>query len=159
MRDIILKITGKTESVFPKQKEEPDYFELLTKASLSERGGISYITYDESELSGMKGCKTAITISSEKMKVKRSGEMLSGDTAMEFEKGRHYFGTYETPMGSIPMEILTESFEDKVAEDGKRVINANYALSLKGLLEARKTLKIEISELENDKEEKESRQN
>jgi len=148
MKDIILKITGKTESVFPKQAEEPDdSFELLTKASLSERGGISYISYDESALSGMEGCKTAITLSKDKLKVKRSGDMLQGDTIMEFEKGHHYFGTYETPMGPIPMEILTEKLEDKTSDDGKRIINTNYALSLKGLFEARKTLKIEISEL------------
>ena len=145
MKDIMLKITGKTV----KQKEDveshEDIVEFVTEGKLYRRGETTYVSYMESELSGMEGCKTSLTISDGKVKMKRTGEPLGIPTVIEFEKGKRFKGLYDTPFGSVGMEVLTNSitnFPDK--EDGKNHLSIDYNVSLRGVTESRNKLDIEI---------------
>ena len=65
----------------------------------------------ESELSGLEGCTTSLTVGKDKIRLRRTGEALAVDTVMEFEKGKRFLGYYETPYGPLGMEILTNSIE------------------------------------------------
>lgn len=147
MKDIVLKITGRTLSSIPKPPEgaEDGPIEFITEGKLSSRGSVMFISYDESPLSGMTGCKTSLTISPKKVKLRRSGEHITKDTVMEFEEGKRHTALYETPMGSIGMEILTDKISpfQPVGENTDKM-TIEYAISLKGLLEARKSLDIEV---------------
>jgi uncharacterized beta-barrel protein YwiB (DUF1934 family) len=145
MKNIMLKITGKTV----KQKEDveshEDIVEFVTEGKLYRRGATTYVSYMESELSGMEGCKTSLTISDKKVKMKRTGEPLGIPTVIEFEKGKRFKGLYDTPFGSVGMEVLTNSitnFPDK--EDGKNHLSIDYNVSLRGVTESRNKLDIEI---------------
>jgi len=147
MKDIVLKITGKTLSTMPKPPEglEDDSVEFITEGKLSRRGNITYISYEETPLSGMEGCKTSLTITPKKIKMKRTGEGLEGDTVMEFEKGKRHEGIYETPFGPISMEVLADKITGlEPAGDNRNRISIEYAISLKGLMESRKSLNIEV---------------
>ncbi len=139
----MLKITGKTLSAFPVNPDDPNNenstIEFLTPGKFSSRGGITRISYDETELSGMDGCKTQITISGDKLKMKRSGIGLE-DTCMEFEKGKRFESQYRTPFGDISMELLTNSIS---CEDPEK-ISIDYSLSLKGIVESHNQLEIEV---------------
>lgn len=144
MKDIILKITGKTISSLPKDAAQTgdDPIEFVTEGKMAINGDKRLISYEETPLSGMPGCVTWLTIEPGKMRLQRSGDMAD-DTVMEFEQGKRYNGLYETPYGSIDMEILTNSVEyTEDRYEGKCSIN--YAISLRGLMEARKVLDIEI---------------
>lgn len=144
MKNIMLKITGKTifahgPNIKPETSQE-DTIEFTTAAALASRGGITRITYDETELSGVEGCKTMITINGQKLKMQRSGRDLPSGTIMEFEEGKRYHGLYETPYGNIGMEILTNS----VNFESENKISVDYSLSLQGLVESRNKLDIEV---------------
>ena len=56
MRDITLKITGK--QVY--QDHEEDQMEFITDGKIYQRKNAVYMVYDESEVSGLKGCTTAL---------------------------------------------------------------------------------------------------
>ena len=146
MKDIMLKITGKTLSARPANGKPEDEFndtiEFTTAGTMTSRGGITRITYDETELSGIEGCRTLITIAGQKLKMQRSGRDLPNGTIMEFEEGKRYHGLYETPYGNIGMEILTNS----VKFEGENKIAVNYSLSLQGIVESRNELDIEVIE-------------
>ena len=147
MKDIVLKITGKTISTLPKPPEgmEEEPVEFITEGRLSKRGNITFISYEESPLSGMTGCKTSLTITPRKVRMKRSGENIGGETVMEFEQGKRHVGVYETPFGPIGMEVLADrisAFEP--AGDNKNRMSIEYAVSLRGLMESRKILNIEV---------------
>jgi len=144
MKDIVLKITGKTISAFPVNPDDPknekSTIEFMTAGKFSSRGGITRISYEETELSGMPGSKTQITISGDKLKLTRVGRGMN-DTTMEFEQGKRYEGIYATPYGNIGMELLTNSID---AEDPSKKISIDYSLSLKGLVESHNSLEIEV---------------
>jgi len=140
MKDIMLRITGKSMV----GELEEDRMEFVTEGKFYEKGEALYIVYDESELSGMPGCKTSIRLNKDAVRMKRFGQSLCNDTIMEFEKGKRYEGFYETPFGSFEMELLTNSIENHVSSQGTGRINIDYHISLKGLSEGRSKLDIEI---------------
>ena len=95
MKDIILRI------------KDNDGIEFTTEGRFYAKGNTTLIQYDETELSGMEGCTTSLTITPTRVRMRRSGEQLHDSTEMIFEKGKRLHGIYATPYGSIPMEVLT----------------------------------------------------
>ena len=63
MKDIMLKITGKTITQQNDKEQHEDVVELTTEGKLFRRGQTTYVSYMESEISGLEGCKTSLVIS------------------------------------------------------------------------------------------------
>lgn len=140
MKDIMLRIIGKSLV----GEVEEDQMEFVTEGKFYKKGDALYIVYEETELSGMPGCKTSLKLKEDSIRMKRFGSSISHDTVMEFEKGKRYEGYYETPFGHFEMELLTNSIENSVDKDGTGKIDIDYHISLKGLSEGRSRLNIEI---------------
>lgn len=140
MKDIMLRITGKSLV----GELEEDQMEFVTEGKFYKKGDALYIVYEESELSGMPGCKTSLKLKEDTVRMKRFGNPISRDMVMEFEKGKRYEGYYETPFGNFEMELLTNSIENSVSKEGTGKIDIDYHISLKGLSEGRSKLNIEI---------------
>lgn len=143
MKDIMLKIVGRQVMKDGKGDSEEQVMEFMTEGQLYERNGSTYLMYKETELSGMEGCTTSLKISGDTVRMKRFGQMLPIDTVMEFKKGKRYEGYYETPYGAVEMEILTNNVDNRL-DEGE--LDIDYAISLKGLTEARSRLNITIVE-------------
>jgi uncharacterized beta-barrel protein YwiB (DUF1934 family) len=141
MKDIMLKIIGK--QVTPGAEEER--LEFVTEGKYYVIGDSVFLMYDESEFSGMEGCTTSLEITGDNIKMKRYGEGVGVDTEIEFEKGKRYKGYYDTPFGSVTMEVLTNDVVNKIEKiEGKGSLNIDYHISLRGLSEGRSILDIEI---------------
>lgn len=141
MKDITLKIVGK--QIYRDVEEEQ--IEFVTEGKLYEKGDSLYLIYEESEFSGMPGCKTSIKVTGDSLRMKRLGTYdASGNTAIQFEKGKRYRGLYDTPYGAIEMEVLTNNFKKNLDSEGKGTIDIDYNISLKGLSESRSTINIEV---------------
>ena len=140
MKDIMLKIIGKQLSF----DMEEVRLEFITEGQIYEEGKTLYLEYDESEFSGMPGCRTKLEFSEGQIKMSRLGEGIGVDTEIEFRKGKRYTGYYETPFGAIEMEVLTNEIENTLSIEGKGSVNIDYQISLKGLTEGRNRLNIEV---------------
>ena len=133
MKDIILRI------------KDNDGIEFTTEGRFWSKGNTTLIQYEETALSGMEGCTTSLTITPTRVRMKRTGENLSDNTEMVFEKGRRMQGLYATPYGNIAMEVLTNSISGlNLPSDERDKLSIEYSISLKGLYDADKTLDIEI---------------
>lgn len=140
MKDIMVRIKGHQIS----KEAGEDSMEFVTEAKLYERGGAMYLIYDETELSGIPGCKTRLKFKGDQVQMKRIGENGSSGHEIRFEKGKRYSGYYETPMGPIEIEVLTNKLENTLSADGEGQIDIDYSISLKGLLEGRNKLNITL---------------
>lgn len=141
MKDIMLKIIGKQMAM----ENEEDIMEFMTEGKFFEKNGALYLTYKESELSGLEGCTTSLKIKDGMIRMRRFGEQLPMDTVIEFEKGRRFEGYYDTPFGAVELEVLTNDIVNNlVYEQGKGTLNIDYDISLRGLTEGRSKLNIEI---------------
>ena len=140
MRDITLKITGK--QVYDTHEE--DQMEFVTEGQLYERNNAIYMVYDESELSGMAGCKTTLKLAGDTLRMKRIGQAGAG-TEMYFEENKRFSSTYNTPYGPMDLEILTRSVEnnfDMASLSGR--IAVCYDVSLQGMAEGKNKLEINV---------------
>ncbi len=141
MKDIMLKITGRQYD-----GDKPlDKMEFVTEGKMFERNGATYLVYEESEFSGFPGCKTSLKLQGSRVRMKRTGEDLTGDTVMEFESGKRFTSTYETPYGEMDMEILTDRVLNNIDESGTGNVEVDYHVSLEGEVEGRNELRIEVT--------------
>ena len=138
MNKVMLKIDAKQES----GQGEEDMMELVTDGTSYFKDGATYLVYEESELSGMDGCVTTLIIKDGTVTLKRYG---AASHELQFEQGEKFTGLYETPMGFVDMEILTNKVKNTLNEDATEgKISIEYEISLRGLMEARNKLNIEV---------------
>jgi len=140
MRDITLKITGK--QIY--ENHEEDQMEFVTEGQLYQKNGAIYMIYDESELSGMEGCKTTLKLDGDTLRMKRIGR-AGGGTEMYFEENKRFTSTYRTPYGPMDIEILTRSVNN---EFDMETLSGNvavcYDVSLQGMAEGKNKLEINV---------------
>lgn len=140
MKEVMMKIVG-TQVTADMEEEQ---LELITEGKLYEKGEAMYLIYDETELSGMPGCKTRLKLKDGTVKMRRVGKSVGIDTEIEFEQGKRYNGYYGTPYGPVELEVLTNSLENGIRPDGTGSLNIDYSVSLKGLTEGRNRLNIQF---------------
>ena len=140
MKDITLKITGKQSY---EDKEEVQ-MEFVTEGRFYLRGDSVYVIYDESELSGMTGCKTTLKVKDDTVLMRRVGTE-GYRSELYFEKGKRFGSTYETPFGPMGVEVVTGTVNcDMDTENGSGHISIEYNVSLEGLAEGKNQLNIDI---------------
>lgn len=140
MEEILLRIVG--SSIYDGVEE--NQVELVTEGKLYKRGKVIYLTYDESEFSGMEGCKTRLILDGESVCMTRKGTDVSINTEIRFQKGKRHSGYYDTPYGPIEMEVLTNDLSNSVCDEEGGSIEIDYHISLKGLSEGRSRLNIQV---------------
>lgn len=139
MKEVMIRIKGK--QIHRDQGDEE--MEFVTEGKLYRRNGTVYLLYDETELSGVPGCQTRLRLRDGEIQMKRFGEGADG-TEILFEKGKRYTGVYDTPFGTIEMEVLTNNVASNISEEGDGNIDIDYDISLKGLAEGRNVLSITL---------------
>ncbi|MBQ7702830.1 MAG: DUF1934 domain-containing protein [Firmicutes bacterium] len=140
MRDITIKITGKQLY----DGAEEDQMEFITDGRLYQRNGYCYLIYDESEISGMEGLRTTIRFNDKSLRMKRTGKG-GPQSELYFEEGRRFMSNYETPEGSLGIEVLTTAVRNLVdKEAGKGRLDVEYDISLDGMAEGRNRITIDL---------------
>ena len=142
MEDILEELVGDIMDEHDDMEEEQ--MEFVTDGRFYVRGGSAYIIYDESEVSGLAGCKTTIRVDDRSVKMKRIGEAGFG-AELYFEKGKRFSSVYETPYGPMGIEVLTDRVQSSIdMEKGSGCIDVEYQVSMEGLAEGRNRITIEI---------------
>jgi uncharacterized beta-barrel protein YwiB (DUF1934 family) len=137
MKDITLKIVGKQE--FDGMEEEN--VEFITDGRLYKHNGDAVIVYDETEVTGIDGCKTTIRVKENAVKMRRNGL----GTELYFEAGKRFNGMYHTPYGPVGIEVLTDYVKnDFDVASGRGLIDIGYQISLEGIAEGRNRITIRI---------------
>ena len=144
MKDIMLKILGNQLLPDGSGDTHPEGMEFITEGRFYNKGPSMYLIYDESEFSGMEGCTTSLKVTGDKVKMRRFGDDIGFDTTIEFEKGKRFGGWYDTPFGSIEMEVLTDDVRNGIGPAGEGSLEVDYHVSLKGVTESRSRLSIQI---------------
>ena len=141
MNDITIKITGK-QHIGDKTEER---VEFITEGTVSQKNGALYYIYEESEFSGMPGCKTLLKFKDGCLKMKRIGSGMNFGAEMVFDKGKRFTSQYKTPYGVFDMEVLTNKVEAMLDSQGKGTIDIDYHVIFSGMQEGRNALSISIS--------------
>lgn len=140
IHNIMLKILSTQIS----RAGEDEQVEFITEGKYYQKNNAVYLVYQETEVLGIDGNVTTLKIRDEKVRMKRYGPV---NTEMYFEQGKRVTGEYETPFGSMPMELLTNQVINQLnQETGKGMISIDYDLSIRGLAGSHNRLNVEILE-------------
>lgn len=116
--------------------------ELMTVGKAYDENGLQCISYEESEISGMKGTTTTVKFNPSRVSVIRLGEVNS---IMEFEKGKTHAATYTTPFGEIDLDFVTDRVDIKYNEKKQPVhLKVNYSIKVDGMHNSDNSIDIKI---------------
>lgn len=104
---------------------EKNEIEFYVEGTLIEKNGIIYITYKESELSGMEGTTTTLKITEKSLSIIRFGTYNS---KLEFRQGEVTTASYQTPYGIIPITIDTRLLNIDLRQEEKSSLHLMYSL-------------------------------
>lgn len=121
-KDAIISIHGRQELDDP----ETDIITLVTSGRYYRRGGSYYVTYDETDLTGMTGTKTTLKVSPSSVTVLRTGLYPS---QLVFEEGKRHMSLYDTDFGQLTVAVRTERIESTLGDDGGS-LRVRYAVEI-----------------------------
>jgi len=134
-KEVLLKI--KSDIV---QNDEKDQIEFSSDGTYYEKNNKKYLSYDETELTGMAGSRVVLIIHKEHLEMHRFGTTKA---KMIFKLGKKTKTNYKTPYGLFKMEVITHQL---VVNLKKGFIKVDYDLNIKGLSEGHNKLIINIKQ-------------
>lgn len=109
---VLLSITGKQAY----RDQRPEVMELVTEGVMEFSDGGWDISYQESDLTGLKGVTTTFRVEPDKVTLTRTGPLRS---TMEFRVGQTHDSLYELDFGALMLSVTTKYlFFDIVPEGG-----------------------------------------
>jgi len=136
-RKILLSIKG--DHISP--EGDNNTVELITEGRLFIKDDAFCIEYEESEISGMEGTKTLISVHDGRILLERTGSCPSN---LVFEKGRKYENFYYTPMGIFNIGIYPTKIEHNLSEE-KGELDLRYQLDIGGRYASTNTLNLKYN--------------
>lgn len=94
---------------------EPDHIDLITIGRLYCRSGKYFISYEESELTGMEGTRTTLKLEDQQITMTRTG---THPAQMLFAEHKRHVGLYQTDIGSLTISTHTSHLENNIGENG-----------------------------------------
>ena len=119
--EVLISIKSKQES-----QDENDIVEFTTSGKLSKRNGKHYISYRESEMTGMDGALTVVTVEENCVTITRGGRYK---TNLILESGKRHLCPYLTPFGQMTMGVSTGKIQSNLENNGGK-IKVDYTLEL-----------------------------
>ncbi len=109
---VLLSITGKQTY----RDQEPDVMELVTEGTMEFADGGWNISYQETDLTGLKGVTTTFRVEPDKVILNRTGPLRS---TMEFQVGKSHDSLYQLEFGTLMLTVTTKHlFFDILPEGG-----------------------------------------
>ena len=121
-KTVLLSICGKQS--YPGQ--DPDAIELVTEGILetTETGWI--LTYEESDLTGLRGVSTTFQLEGDTVTLTRKGKLNS---QMVFREGVSHDSLYQTEFGALMLTVCATKVESAITPEGG-VVDLRYNIEI-----------------------------
>ena len=103
-----------------------ELMEMMTEGTFSRKGDDYYLSYQETETTGLEGTMTTIEATAQEVTLIRCGAV---NTQFIFAKGKKYLSYYETPYGTYTVTITTNSLDVKI-DDERGTIDIEYGVEI-----------------------------
>ena len=138
-KDVVIFVRG--EQYF--EGVDPDGIELMTEGTMTiaDDGEIT-LSYHETELTGMEGTVTTFSILNDRVMLTRSGAVNS---RMIFQLGVQHSSLYETPIGTLMVDVSTSSLSHRLNEHGG-LLHIKYTIAVGHQVTGKNQFKIRVRE-------------
>ena len=141
MKDVWISISNRQSN----GQEEEDTLVFNTAGRYSYMDGVGVLSYQESELTGLEGTRTSVTVMPDQVVVDRAG-MLTGQIV--FREGAREAFPYHTPYGQMILGVNTRKIRDNFNENGGD-LEIDYITNLAHTYVAKNKFRISVKEMEN----------
>ncbi|MDR0889188.1 MAG: DUF1934 domain-containing protein [Oscillospiraceae bacterium] len=97
------------------EEDEPQVTKLVTQGTLTRKDGKTYLSYEESEMTGMIGTTTTFCIEEARVTLTREGSLQS---QMVFEVGVEDRSLYDMGFGALMIAVCAEHISAQFGDDG-----------------------------------------
>ena len=139
-KDVLLSISG-THAAWG---EAPELVELATAGKLITVANGFDVVYEESELTGMEGTTTIFEIGREAVVLRRIGTVQS---EMHFKAGEISTSAYETPYGTLTVEVGTSFLRSDIDENGGE-LEIRYTIAVEHQVTGENKFLIQVKQLD-----------
>jgi uncharacterized beta-barrel protein YwiB (DUF1934 family) len=140
-KNVIISLKGSQQG----EGNEKEEIELVTEGSYYREGTSHYITYNETEVTGLEGTTTTLKIEGNKVTMLRYGQ---NNTQLIFEKGQRHLCCYKTPFGAFTIGIKSDKVDIDLKEDGG-VISAQYQIDINNNLSGLNNFHLQFRNCQN----------
>ena len=121
-KPVMLSICGRQSYL----DQEPDVIELVTEGVLEQKGDGWALTYEESELTGLKGVTTTFYVKPGTVTLDRVGPLKS---RMVFQEGVYHESLYQMEFGALMITVCATKVSYDIGEEGG-TIDLTYGIDI-----------------------------
>ena len=119
-----------------------DVTELMTEGVMTIDGGGITLTYQETELTGMEGTTTSFLTQGDCVELRRTGGINS---QMLFQRGKRHSSLYETPWGTLLVDVSTLSLSHRLGSRGG-ILDIRFNIAVDHQVTGENHFKIRVKE-------------
>lgn len=121
-KNVIISVKGSQTDL----ENDTNRMELVTEGKYYRKGDTYYVTYKESEVTGMEGTTTTLKIAGGMVTLMRFGTVNS---QMVFEQGQKHVSHYDTTFGAFTIGVFASEVDVKMDDNGGE-IRVDYHLEV-----------------------------
>lgn len=121
-KNVIISVKGTQTS----QDQDSNILELVTEGKYYKEDEAYYVTYDESDVTGMNGTKTTLKVMDGVVTLIRIGSVNS---QFVFQQGQKHISYYDTEYGSFTIGVLANEVDVRIDDNGGE-IRVGYQLEI-----------------------------
>lgn len=130
-------------SVEGKQKflgEEPQTVQIVTDGIMKRVGDVVYLSYEESEMTGMEGTTTTFAVKDDHVELTRTGAVQS---RMVFETGKKNVSLYDMGFGALTIGIKARRLKNNLGPEGGR-LEISYGIEIEDQIQGLNSFTIDV---------------
>lgn len=135
-KDVMITVDSRQEH----PDKDADVFNFITEGTYYKEEGNYYITYDESNITGMDGTTTTLKIEPDSVTLIRLGNVSS---LMVFQQGRKHISEYNTEYGTFEVGVTAHKVCVNMDDLGGN-INVEYIIEVNNQLTSYTTLNVKV---------------
>ena len=123
---------------------EPEVTELITEGTMTiDDGGEIVLEYQESEITGMEGTNTKFIVNQDVVELTRTGMV---ESRMLFERGKRNSSLYETPWGTMMVDVATTQLAHRLNERGG-IMEIGFTIAVNHQVTGENRFKVRVKEV------------
>ncbi len=121
-QSVVISVEGTQKFV----GEEKQTVQIVTEGVMKTEGEMVYLSYEESEMTGMEGTTTTFAVGKDNVVLTRTGAVQS---QMVFEKGKQNVGLYDMGFGALTIGVKARRLKNELGPDGGR-LEVSYGIEI-----------------------------
>ena len=111
IQSVIISVEGTQRFI----GEESQTVQVVTEGTMRTEGDTVFLSYEESEVTGMEGTTTTFAVQGERVELVRTG---AGESKMVFEKGIKNVSLYNVGFGALTIGVKARRLKNELGPEG-----------------------------------------